>query len=185
VSDFTDTSQSDVVMRNYIRRVRDSNEMAEQWKIDHRNAMFAYEVEFFINDWIGIAAQVQAIADRFRRLASADQVKDYFSETAAVLMMIQTTRKNCRVGRDLAAQAQGQGYTVRRSDDLEDAIDGLECLNDDVRESWPTIDEATLDLSRMNYEAGNSQTAEEILNELQGSGSSQHTGKDRKLGPPG
>ena len=83
--------------------------------------------------------------------------------------------------RDLARQFEQQGHPIRRSEELEQALERLKDLRQRFVDSWLWITPEIMQESREEYARGDCQTVQEILDELQSKNPQLYSAARRRL----
>lgn len=171
--------QTDAVIR--ICRVHSSSAQTlvgeiEAWREDHADAMFAREVEDFVNDCLARTQKSLDLVRRCYRLLRSNQLAQVEDAGQAMRLLLTTGEKLHHAIAILVGEARRRGFTVEREAEFREASAELARQLERFVRAWPWRDQGRHDVARADILAGRFQPTDAILHELHG---------ERSAGDPG
>ena len=148
-------------------------EAVQSWKADHETAMDARELDDIVAECISAQSFLSSWVEGTWQQLFANCLDDP-----------QTTGTHLREATDQALEVsevvggciqevEAHGYKIAAAATFQQGVEMIRHLRGDIAQRWPWMDERLALEALADYQAGRSQTAEEILDELHGSGGSR------------
>lgn len=161
------------LMNRCRRRTHLTEELVEEvWQQNHRDVMFAFDVEDAISECLELGQLLHHAWDNALDHLYAEEIDDvdglFAVMTATVARAIDTLKRM----QELARLVVKNGYELGHSGELDACISELERLQHGIEERWPKADQQMIAESLAAYHRGEYQTAEELMSDSQNRGAS-------------
>jgi hypothetical protein len=163
-------------MRLLVRRCLDRShrleEYVETWQIDHKEAMYACDLEELVSECLQLESLLRRAWSLTTERLFDEGVKSYhvFAGEEVVRAAISRTVRMFKIVSKLLEGAERAGYSIDGSGKFGDANRAMESLEKDVEADWSPMDSQQMRESISAFERGEVQSAEDLLCELQGDG---------------
>jgi hypothetical protein len=137
------------------------------WKRDHQEAMKVRDVEDLVRECLGAHDLLTDLYQEAWHLLLHNELTDVQAEGRFLELLLHRAERTWITIQERIHWAQGQGYSIDRSAELDQAIESGQRMSRTVSQRWPFIDPQQIEQARAELTRGEFQTVEEILGELQ------------------
>jgi hypothetical protein len=160
-----------ILVRRCLGRSRLVEELVENWQIEHKQAMFAGDMEELVVEFIALGELIQhgweSMIDRLfdEKIDNIDAAGDMMRAAISRTLKVSTKLEEF-VG--LAEQMQNP---IDKAHSFRSVVRNLQHIDAEVKKRWPTVNARMLNDSLAAYERGEFRTTEDLLGDTQDCGS--------------
>jgi hypothetical protein len=146
-------------------------EEAEQWQIDHRNAMFACDVDQVLGEAVRALSFVLDAWARTKRAAAVGQVPNFYASHDAFARVFREGVSLCELVEPMVSRAKELEYDLEHEREFHEAAERIAVEQVEVDSQLPTFNRELMERSRKDDAEGRTRSVEELLDEFQGTDS--------------
>ena len=159
---------NNILVRRYLRRSRSVEELVEDWKIEHDQAMFALDVEEFVKECIDLGNLSKHAWKSFRELLLKDPNAPAVEESGMVMKEALTkTLAIFHTVNGLIDEASQKGHVIQDDANFELVLHETTKISDKVHAVFMEPDPKVIEESIAAFKRGEYYTSEELLRAAQ------------------
>ncbi len=165
---------SSLVVRRCLQRSSLVEQLAENWQLDHDEAMFASDVEELCRECIDLCDLCERswrslVDGLFNGKVENTEVTGRGFKTAVEKAGQVLHRVNSWL-----IKAEKKGFQVEGSERFKQGLYTIESLGERIDRKWPFFNSETIEQAREEYRRGEYHTIEELLGAMEGNSSEAH-----------
>ena len=147
-------------------RARAIQDEVDAWKLDHDDAMEAWDIQDLVAECIALRKYVGTWKDEAWQLLMANKLKHVQATGEILKRQIAHVESLINLVENCVKSAMARGWKFDKTDELKEAKATIAVMRADFEKRWPFIDPEQVKRSREDFDRGKYQPAKEIL--LQG-----------------
>lgn len=153
------------ICRALARAIQDE---VDAWKLDHDDAMQAWDIQDLVAECIALRKYVGTWKDEAWQLLMANKLKHVQATGEVLKRQLSHVEYLINLVENCVKSAAARGWEFDKAQELRDAKTAVAAMGADFEKRWPFVDAEQVKRSREDFDRGRYQPAEEILGELQG-----------------
>ena len=154
-----------------VRRSRLVQELAEDWQINHREAMFARDLDELLAECVDLGRLLSHCWKQMFNLLFSEQIDDVDRAGKSLLSATERSLTVFDKVKGFLAAAKQRGFEIDGDGSFIETVSVVGELKTEMIRQWPSIDDGMMRESLLCYERGEYQSTEELLHGLQDKGS--------------
>lgn len=158
-----------IFVERYLGRTRAVEDMVENWKIKHDQAMFVMDLDEMVRECLDLSALCQHVWKTLWQMLRRDPNGKGVNEAEEpIRTALAKTQHIFQSVQDLVAQAQGKGYAIQNAAALPIAAQEVRAINAKIEAVYPPFDHEAAEEARQEFLRGEFITVEQLIEELTG-----------------
>ena len=157
-----------IFVRRFLHRSRSVDELIEEWKLEHDQAMFAFDLEELVSECIDLGNLSKHAWKSFRDLLLKNPNAPVIEESGRVMQTALTrTLEMFHTVKALVTEASQKGHSIQDAADFELVVNETRKISDKVQVVFMEPDPAAIEESIAAFKRGEYYTSEELLRAAQ------------------
>lgn len=154
-----------ILARRCLGRSRFVEELVENWQIEHRQAMFARDVEELVSECLQLGELILHGCKSLVERLFDEQIDDIDAAGEMMRSSITRTLRTFQIVEEEVGKAECKGYNIEKSSSFRKVARELHQVQAELETTWPSVDADLIEKSQAAYRKGEYQKAEELLGE--------------------
>jgi hypothetical protein len=157
-----------ILVQRYFRRSRAVEELAEDWQIEHKNAMLVRDVEELVCECLELGKLAKYVWNASSDSLFDGMIKDLDVIGGMLRMAIGRTKYTFCLVNEGIGEAQRQGYEIARAAEFCTTVQEVNSMAVDFEKTWPAANKGMAREALAAYHRGEFMDSGDLLANAQG-----------------
>jgi hypothetical protein len=157
-----------IFVERYLGRTQAVEDMVENWKVKHDEAMFVMDLDEMVRECLDLSALCQHVWKTLWQLLRRDPNGEAIDEAEeSIKTALAKTQHIFQLVQDLVAQAHGKGYTIQNSEALPTAAEEVRAICAKIDVVYLPFNQEVADEAIAAFKRGECVPIEDLIREAQ------------------